>query len=187
MFSLAHIFGQNAAAQVIVMSIRYFFGSVTDLLFSCFSHRCFRESQESCLSISWPRSFTCSSVAQTLAGAAYLPTIVFAFWGRPLRSSLSPPRFRFSLDCCLLSILPFGFRPCFLQGLQYPPFTFYTCLPRFLSGSLPFRSAPDWNYLPAPTLIGFFIRSTPILHSPPPSWVDLFISHHLGNCGPPAS
>ena len=33
--------------------------------------------------MSWPRSFTCSSVAQTLAGAAYLPTSFFASEGDP--------------------------------------------------------------------------------------------------------
>lgn len=59
---------------------------------------------------------------------------------------MSPPRLRLSLDCCLLSILPFGPSPLFFTGAPIST-TFYPCLPRFLSGSLPFRSAPDWNWV----------------------------------------
>ena len=65
--------------------------------------------------------------------------------------------------------------------------------PPFLSGSLPFRSAPDWNYLSGPTLLGWVpavlvgssIRSTPSFHFSPHSLVAL-LDHHLGICGLPA-
>ena len=59
---------------------------------------------------------------------------------------MSPPRLRLSLDCCFLSILPFGPSPLLFAGAPLST-TFYPCLPRFLSGSLPFRSAPDWKWV----------------------------------------
>ena len=39
-----------------------------------------------------------------------------------------------------------AFAPVFFTGAPIST-TFYPCLPRFLSGSLPFRSAPDWNWV----------------------------------------
>ena len=106
------------------VKISFHFDTVTDLLFFGIFHRCLRNSQGSDLSISWPRSFTCSSVAQTLAGAAYLPTSFFASEGDPFGHPYLLQGFGSHLIAVSSPSGPLGLGPCFLPGPQSPLFTF---------------------------------------------------------------
>ena len=90
-------------------------------------------------------------MAQTLAGAAYLPTSFFASEGDPFGH---PYLLR-------VSIWPFGPWLLFFTRASISTFhllCFFSCL---LSGSLPFRSAPDWTHSPALPPHHFFFNLFP--------------------------
>ena len=118
------------------------------------------------------------------------PHQFLCFWGRPFRSSLPPPRFRLSLDCCFLTICPLGSFPCSYRGYTLHLIATYTLLS--LSGSLPFRSAPDWQHsfhsYRAPCHLGQPPTGTshpPILSGSlpfrsAPDWTSTANAHYLG-------
>ena len=138
--------------------------------------------------MSWPRSFTCSSVAQTLAGAAYLPTSFFASEGDPFGH---PYLLRgFGSLLIAVSSRPLGSFPCSYRGYTLHLIATYTLLS--LSGSLPFRSAPDWQHslhsYRAPCHLGQPPTGTshpPILSGSlpfrsAPDWTSTANAHYLG-------
>ena len=155
--------------------ISFHFDTVTDLLFFGIFHRCLRNSQGSDLSISWPRSFTCSSVAQTLAGAAYLPTSFFASEGDPFGHPYLLRGFGSHLIAVSSPSGPLGLGPCFLPGPQSPLFTFS------VSSLVSFRAPCHLGQPPIGLTRQHSLHTTSFSTSFP-SPVHLL----LGNCGPPA-
>ena len=155
------------------------------------------------LFISWPRSFTCSSVAQTLAGAAYLPTSAFAVQGRPLWSSFSSWGFCYLSDSGLLLTLPFGLRllslrwvPLYTLSTFTLPTTFYH-LPIHLSFRAPCHlgQPPIGLFSQVPVPVAWFLlywlgpsKSINNTFQPPLTSVllCLWFDYHPGNCGLPA-
>ena len=100
-------------------------------------------------------------MAQTLAGAAYLPTSFFASEGDPFGHPYLLRGFGSHLIAVSSPSGPLGLGPCFLTRASISTFhllCFFSCL---LSGSLPFRSAPDWTHSPALSPHHFFFNLFP--------------------------
>ena len=95
-----------------------------------------------------------------------------------------------SFDCCLLTICPLRSFPCSYRGFTRHLISTYTLLS--LSGSLPFRSAPDWQHsfhsYRAPCHLGqppTGISHPPILSGSlpfrsAPDWTSTANAHYLG-------